>query len=309
MLRIRLQRKGRKKRPIYHVVVADSRNARDGRIIEQVGRYDNVTEKKEVVLNEDRIFYWLDSGAQPSDTVRKILRQEGLLYKRHLMMWGKSEEEIEAALSEWRQYRESKESSEATRKEQYKAVLAAEEKEYKNQVEKKAAKAAVEMDAEKAEEEAPEAEASTEETTDEAATETAEAAGAVEEVVEEEDSAVAEEPTETAEKAEEETETAAETAGEETAEEAPSKEDETEEEDSAVAEEPTEAAAETEEAEAEEAKKEEPAAEATQTSVDMTAKEAVDHIRNTDLENLKGFITDDEERKTVLAAWESKQEG
>ncbi len=281
-------------------MVADSRNARDGRIIEQVGRYDNVTEKKEVVLNEDRIFYWLDSGAQPSDTVRKILRQEGLLYKRHLMMWGKSEEEIEAALSEWRQYRESKQSSDASRKEQYKAVLAAEEKEYKNQVEKKAAKAAVEMDAETAEEEPSEAEATAEETTDEAATETAEAEEAVEEVVEEEDSAEAEEQTEAAEEAEEETQAAEETAGEETADEAPSGEDEAEEE--------KEAGAETEES-GEETKEEEPAAEAAQTSGDMTAKEAIDHIRNTDLENLKGFVTDDEERKTVLAAWESKQEG
>ena len=82
MIRIRLQKKGRKKRPIFHIVVADSKVARDGRIIEQVGRYDNVTEKKEVVLNEDRILYWLDTGAQPSDTVRKILRNEGVLYKR-----------------------------------------------------------------------------------------------------------------------------------------------------------------------------------------------------------------------------------
>ena len=73
MIRIRLQKKGRKKRPIFHIVVADSKVARDGRIIEQVGRHYNVTEKKEVVLNEDRILYWLDTGAQPSDTVRKIL--------------------------------------------------------------------------------------------------------------------------------------------------------------------------------------------------------------------------------------------
>ena len=98
MIKIRLQRKGRIRRPIYHIVVADSRSPRDGRIIEQVGRYDGVTEKKETVLNEDRIMYWLNTGAQPTDSVRKILRQEGLLYKRHLMMWGKSEAEIESAL-------------------------------------------------------------------------------------------------------------------------------------------------------------------------------------------------------------------
>ena len=142
MLRLRLQRKGRKKRPIWHLVVADSRSPRDGRIIEQVGRYDNVTEKKEVVLDEERIFYWLDNGAQPSDTVRKILRREGLLYKRHLMGWGKSEEEIEAALTEWKSYKDSKQDDDASRKAQYKDVLDAEEKEYKKQVQEKSKQAA-----------------------------------------------------------------------------------------------------------------------------------------------------------------------
>ena len=91
MIKIRLQRKGRIRRPIYHIVVADSRSPRDGRIIEQVGRFDGVTEKKETILNEDRIMYWLDTGAQPTDSVRKILRTEGILYKRHLKMWGKSD--------------------------------------------------------------------------------------------------------------------------------------------------------------------------------------------------------------------------
>lgn len=71
MIKIRLQRKGRIRRPIYHIVVADSRSPRDGRIIEQVGRFDGVTEKKETILNEDRIMYWLDTGAQPTDSVRK----------------------------------------------------------------------------------------------------------------------------------------------------------------------------------------------------------------------------------------------
>jgi small subunit ribosomal protein S16 len=89
-------------------VVADSRSPRDGRIIEQVGRFDGVTEKKETVLNEARIAYWLDNGAKPTDAVQKILRNEGFLYKRHLQMWGKSEAEIEAALAEWSANRASK---------------------------------------------------------------------------------------------------------------------------------------------------------------------------------------------------------
>lgn len=137
MIKIRLQRKGRIRRPIYHIVVADSRSPRDGRIIEQVGRFDGVTEKKETILNEDRIMYWLDTGAQPTDSVRKILRTEGILYKRHLKMWGKSDEEIEAAMEEWKAYRDSKKGDEVTRRDQVKAALAVEEKEYKKQVEKK----------------------------------------------------------------------------------------------------------------------------------------------------------------------------
>lgn len=291
MIRIRLQKKGRKKRPIFHIVVADSKVARDGRIIEQVGRYDNVTEKKEVVLNEDRILYWLDTGAQPSDTVRKILRNEGILYKRHLMMWGKSEEEIEAALEEWKSYRDSKGDTVTSRKDKHKNLLAAEEQEFKDQVQKKAAKAAVELETEAPASE--EAEVAEETSTEEATEETK-----VEEVAEETAPETEETPgAEAKEAAEEVEENIAEATEEPATEEAE------------VAETPAE---ETEEAPAEEEKEEvadEPKAEAssTQSSDDMTAKEAIDHIKDTDLEALKGFISDDESRKTVLAAWESKQ--
>lgn len=292
MIRIRLQKKGRKKRPIFHIVVADSKVARDGRIIEQVGRYDNVTEKKEVVLNEDRILYWLDTGAQPSDTVRKILRNEGVLYKRHLMMWGKSEEEIETALAEWKSYRDSKGDDSDSRKDKHKDVLAAEEKEFKDQVQKKAAKAAVELETESSDEEA-EATAETEATEEVATEETTDEAPAEEEVVEETAPEVEEEPVVEAKEAAEEVEENIAEATEE-----PATEEATVEE--------------TEEAPAEEEKEEvaeEPKTEAssTQTSDDMTAKEAIDHIRDTDLDALKGFISDDESRKTVIAAWESKQ--
>ncbi|MBO6794154.1 MAG: 30S ribosomal protein S16 [Balneolaceae bacterium] len=282
MIKIRLQRKGRIRRPIYHIVVADSRSPRDGRIIEQVGRFDGVTEKKETILNEDRIMYWLDTGAQPTDSVRKILRTEGVLYKRHLKMWGKSDEEIEAAMQEWKAYRDSKQGEEVTRRDQVKAALAAEEKEFKKQVETKSAEAAKEV-AEEAAAEAEEvaAEETTEEVAEEAVEETStEETEAVEEVAETTEEAPAEEPV-----------------VEEVAEEAPAEEEKKEEEPAAeetkeeVAEEPAEEASE----------------EAAKTSVDMTAKEAADHISNTDLADLEGFVTDAEERKTVLAAWESKK--
>ncbi len=284
MIKIRLQRKGRIRRPIYHIVVADSRSPRDGRIIEQVGRYDGVTEKKETILNEDRIMYWLETGAQPTDSVRKILRHEGLLYKRHLVMWGKSEEEIEAALTEWKAYRDSKADKEVTRKEQVQASLAAEEKAVKEQVVEKANKAAAELEAEQAleeaetTEEATETEAVEDAAEEEVATEEAPAEPVAEEtteeVVEEE---VAEEPKEVVEEAAAEEEKA------EEPEEAPAAEEVAEEKEETKAEAPS------------------------QTSSDMTAKEAIDHINDTELANLAGFVTDAEDRKTVIAAWEAKQ--
>lgn len=150
MIKLRLQRHGRKKRPYYHIVAADARSPRDGRIIERLGRYDNVSEKKETVIQEDRVIYWLQTGAQPTTAVRNILKNHGLLYKMHLLRWGKSEEEIEAALQEWREAREASNKSRlVSRKEKMKDVLATEEKEYKNQVDKKSKEAAAKMKAEK----------------------------------------------------------------------------------------------------------------------------------------------------------------
>ena len=84
MVRIRLRRVGRKKQPIYRIVVADSKSPRDGRFIEIVGQYaPRATDDKAVNLMADRIEYWLNVGAQPSDTVRSILRRSGMLKARH----------------------------------------------------------------------------------------------------------------------------------------------------------------------------------------------------------------------------------
>lgn len=301
MLRIRLQRKGRKKRPIWHIVVAEQHEARDGRIVERVGYYDNVTEKKEVTINEDRVFYWLDTGAQPTDTVRKILRQEGLLYKRHLMNWGKSEDEIEKALAEWKEYKDSKKGDATSRKADYKEVLAAEEREYKEQLQKKAKQAAAEVEAEKA---AEEAEAKSDDAPKSDADKIEDALEKAKET--------SEEPKEEATAKEESTEETP-AADEAPAEEAEAKEekaeeitpDEKEEEPEAEVKEAADEATAEEEKEAE-AKKDE---EAGQVSTDMTAKEAIDHINDTDLADLKGFVPEAEDRVTVQRAWESKQEG
>lgn len=83
-VKLRLQRKGRKAAPFYHIVVADSRFPRDGRFIEKIGTYNPLTVPATIELNRDRAYDWLVNGAQPSDTVRAILRFKGVMYRKHL---------------------------------------------------------------------------------------------------------------------------------------------------------------------------------------------------------------------------------
>ena len=79
MLRIRLRRTGQKHQPSYRLVVADQNARRDGDFVEIVGHYNPRTEPTEIVVNEERIKYWLGVGAQPSDTVHRILHKQGLV--------------------------------------------------------------------------------------------------------------------------------------------------------------------------------------------------------------------------------------
>lgn len=83
--KIRLQRRGRKGYPFYHIVIADSRAPRDGKFIEKVGTYNPNTNPATISLNFDRALYWLQVGAQPTDTTRNILSEEGVLLKKHLL--------------------------------------------------------------------------------------------------------------------------------------------------------------------------------------------------------------------------------
>ena len=83
MVKIRLQRQGKKKAPFYHIVVADSRSPRDGRFIEVVGTYNPITEPAEVKVNEELALKWLQNGAIPTDTVRDLLRKQGVMEKFH----------------------------------------------------------------------------------------------------------------------------------------------------------------------------------------------------------------------------------
>lgn len=82
-VKIRLKRMGSKKKPFYRIVVADSRSPRDGRIIEKVGTYNPITTPAAVTVDEDLVLKWLANGAQPSDTVRNLLSQQGIMKKFH----------------------------------------------------------------------------------------------------------------------------------------------------------------------------------------------------------------------------------
>lgn len=126
MVKLRLQRKGRKKRPFYHIVVADSRAKRDGRYIERIGSYNPMTKPATILLDGDAAFEWLKKGAQPTDTVRAILRYKGVLYRKHLMKGvAKGALTEEQAMAQYQAWVEAKDAKIAARKAEADAELAA----------------------------------------------------------------------------------------------------------------------------------------------------------------------------------------
>ena len=76
-VKIRLARHGAKKKPFYRIVVADSESPRDGKFLENVGTYDPAFDPAKITIKTDRVRYWMDQGALPSDTVRSLLKKEG----------------------------------------------------------------------------------------------------------------------------------------------------------------------------------------------------------------------------------------
>ena len=111
-VKLRLQRKGRKGAPFYHIVVADARSPRDGRFIEKIGTYNPLTIPATIEINRDRAYEWLTKGAQPTDTVRAILRFKGVLLKKHLERGVKkgalTPEQADAQLAQWIEQKENK---------------------------------------------------------------------------------------------------------------------------------------------------------------------------------------------------------
>ena len=80
-VKIRLRRMGAKKAPFYRVVVADSRSPRDGRFIEEIGYYNPVSEPKQIKINDEKANKWLGVGAQPTETVKKLLQSQEIIAK------------------------------------------------------------------------------------------------------------------------------------------------------------------------------------------------------------------------------------
>ena len=110
--RIRLQRFGKKNQPFYHVVIADGRAPRDGRFIEKIGTYNPMTHPATIDINFERALYWVEVGASPSDTVRSILKREGVLLMKHLKggiaKGAITETDADRKFEAWKQEKESK---------------------------------------------------------------------------------------------------------------------------------------------------------------------------------------------------------
>jgi small subunit ribosomal protein S16 len=96
MLRIRLARVGKKKQPSYRVVVADIEAKRDGRIVERIGHYNPLSEPRTYEIDEGRALYWLSVGAQPTDSVRDLLRSQGTFGRLQRLRDGESLDDLVA---------------------------------------------------------------------------------------------------------------------------------------------------------------------------------------------------------------------
>jgi small subunit ribosomal protein S16 len=98
---------GKKKQPIYKLVAADSRSPRNGKFLEAVGFYNPLTDPHTLDLKEDRIMYWLNVGAQPTHTVKSLLRQQGIILKKELISKGLDEEKVKSELENWQKVKEA----------------------------------------------------------------------------------------------------------------------------------------------------------------------------------------------------------
>ncbi len=137
MVKIRLARKGRKRLAIYDIIIADAKAPRDGRFVEKIGTYNPNANPAFVDLREERALYWVMVGAQPTDTVRTLLSNKGVMYKKHLQVGVNkgaiTQEQADAKYTSWKTGKESKVEGQAsslvkTKEAAKKLALAAETK-------------------------------------------------------------------------------------------------------------------------------------------------------------------------------------
>ena len=160
-VRIRLQRHGKKGKPFYWIVAADGRAKRDGRFLEKLGTYNPNTNPASIDLSFEDAVRWLENGAQPSETARRILSYKGVLMKHHLNAGVRkgalTEEEAEKKFQAWLSEKEQKISQKAEGLEKAKAEAKAKALEAEKEANAKRAQAAAEEEAAEAAEAAPEA--------------------------------------------------------------------------------------------------------------------------------------------------------
>lgn len=124
-VKIRLARRGRKKKAMYDIVIADARAPRDGRFIEKIGTYNPLTVPASIVMNDDKALDWLLKGAQPTDTVRAMLSYRGILLKKHLQIGvnkgALTQEQADAKFEKWISEKQSKIADQTKSVEQKKA--------------------------------------------------------------------------------------------------------------------------------------------------------------------------------------------
>lgn len=115
-VRLRLRRAGKKKMPMYQIVAADSRAARDGKFLETVGRYEPLQTPMRITLKEERVMHWLRNGARPTDTVRSLLQRSGLWLRWSLTKRGVDQAAIATEMEKWQMAQVEKQAREAERK-------------------------------------------------------------------------------------------------------------------------------------------------------------------------------------------------
>ncbi len=121
-VKIRLQRGGKKKQPIYRIVAADGRYKRDGRFLEKLGNYNPNTDPMTIDVKETRVMYWLGVGATPTDTVRNLLSRKGIMLKWYLAKKGKDEATISTEFEKWQMAQSLKREKDLAKKARHKAA-------------------------------------------------------------------------------------------------------------------------------------------------------------------------------------------